>query len=51
MIEQLVDKDPMEMYKRAKIDKIEFYNFHEWILNDINRTMYSLDLKFFELEA
>ena len=51
MIERLVDKDLMEMYKRAKLDTIQFQNFHEWIVNDINKTMYSLDLEFFELEA
>jgi hypothetical protein len=51
MIEQLVDKDPQEMYKRAKKEGIMFQNFHEWIAHDINKTMYTIDLQFFELEA
>lgn len=51
LIEQLMEKDPTEMYIRAKtIDGIQFQNFHEWITHDINKTIYSIDLQFFELE-
>lgn len=39
------------MYRRAKTDGINFQNFHEWINHDINKTMYSIDLQFFDLEA
>ena len=63
-INQLMKKDPREMYYRAKAFKkdghaaeknpnvvsLEFYQFYEFISNDIAKTLYHTENDFIELE-
>ena len=50
----LIHKDPKEMFQRAKLDKknqsnqtpLLFYQFQEWIANDIAKTIYNIDVSF-----
>lgn len=56
-ISRLLNKDPQEMFKRAKgatqpqQPPIEFYKFYEWISNDIARSLYSKDAFFDRQQA
>jgi hypothetical protein len=50
MIDSLIQKDIHEMYKRVKVDKIMFNNFHEWISHDIKRSMFCMDNDFITRE-
>jgi hypothetical protein len=31
------------MYARAFSERVKFYQFHDWILNDIEKAKYSID--------
>lgn len=46
MIDSLIQKDIYEMYKRAKLEKILFNHFYEWISHDIRKSMFSQDNDF-----
>ena len=39
----LLEKDPNEMYRRAKKADLDFHQFYEWIQNDISRSIYCMD--------
>jgi hypothetical protein len=43
-------KDANAMYERAQKDGVKFNNFIEWIQHDLNKSLYSMDSKFLELE-
>ena len=49
-MEKLKGKDPCEMYKRAKCSinnnghELQFYDFYEWIHNDLSKTMHDRTL-------
>jgi hypothetical protein len=46
-MEKLKYKDPNEMYLRAKgsSQQMQFYDFYEWIHNDISRSLYARNLQ------
>ena len=50
-MEKLKSKDPGEMYLRAKGStnntghELQFYDFYEWIHNDISKTVYDRNLQ------
>jgi len=50
-MEKLKSKDPGEMYLRAKSSQkssgheMQFYDFYEWIHNDISKTVYDRNLQ------
>lgn len=38
------------MYRRAQKDGVKFNDFIEWVQHDLNKSMFSMDSNFLELE-
>ena len=43
MNDVIKNKDPDEMYLRAKTEGIKFFQFYEWIVHDIEKDKFNFD--------